>query len=110
MAEAHPMDVQFARLREAATKAPAGEDILSECLEVAEMLIQKNTAYGNSALDPVRVFSKADAAEQINVRIDDKLSRIRTGQASDTEDARGDLLGYLILERIARRSTISETK
>lgn len=39
------------------------------------MLLAKNAAYGNSALEPVRIFSKADPTEQIRVRIDDKLSR-----------------------------------
>ena len=37
--------------------APLGEDILDECLGIAEMLIEKNRAYGNSALQPVRVFN-----------------------------------------------------
>ena len=38
------------------------------------------TAYGIiSALDPLRIFSKADTTEQINVRIDDKLSQIARG-------------------------------
>ena len=53
--------------------APLGEDILDECLGIAEMLIEKNRAYGNSALQPVRVFSKASSEEQLLVRIDDKF-------------------------------------
>lgn len=69
--------------------------------EVREMILDKNRKYGNSALEPKRVFSKASAKEQINVRMDDKLSRIANAQADDTEDARLDLLGYLILDRIS---------
>lgn len=38
--------------------------------------------------------------EQLNVRIDDKLSRLAHGSADD-EDAEWDLLGYLVLKRIA---------
>lgn len=72
------------------------------CDEVAEMLIEKNRAYGNAALDPVRVFSKASPVEQILVRIDDKLSRLARGSAAG-EDVERDLLGYLVLLRIARR-------
>jgi hypothetical protein len=67
---------------------------------VREMLIQKNAAYGDSALNPVRVFSKADPAEQIRVRIDDKLSRLARGEAAG-EDVKQDLLGYLVLLEIA---------
>jgi len=36
------------------------------------------------------------------VRIDDKLSRLARGRG-DTEDTELDLLGYLVLRRIARR-------
>jgi len=31
------------------------------------------------------------------------LSRLRSGQGDDTEDAELDLIGYLILKRIAKR-------
>jgi hypothetical protein len=67
------------------------------------MLCEKNRLYGDSALDPARVFSRSDAVEQIRVRIDDKLSRLRSGQTDDAEDAEWDLLGYLVLLRIAKR-------
>lgn len=70
--------------------------------ELREMLIRKNEGYGNSALEPVRIFSRADSVEQIKVRIDDKLSRLSRGKADATEDTEKDLLGYLILLRIAR--------
>ena len=77
--------------------------IESECDAVKAMLLDKNKKYGNSALDPIRVFSSSDPCEQIKVRIDDKLSRIRnqSSSVSDDEDAVMDLIGYLILFRIA---------
>jgi hypothetical protein len=80
------------------------ELISQECAAIERMLLDKNRRYGNSALSPVRIFSKADTLEQINVRIDDKLSRIRSAQDDDTEDAELDLIGYLILKRVAQRS------
>ena len=49
------------------------------CDEIKELLLLKNANYGNSALDPVRVFSQTSAKEQLFVRIDDKLSRIQRG-------------------------------
>ena len=42
------------------TDAPSGHKIIVECLEIAEMLIKKNISYGNSALDPISIFSKAE--------------------------------------------------
>lgn len=83
--------------------AEAQEAIHEVCMELSEMLQGKNRKYGNAALDPIRVFSKADPMEQLNVRADDKLSRIRSAQADDDEDAEMDLIGYLILKKVARR-------
>jgi len=82
--------------------ATAQELISAECREIERVLLEKNAAYGNSALQPVRIFSRADATEQIRVRIDDKLSRLARGQAAG-EDVVLDLIGYLVLLRIAQR-------
>lgn len=71
------------------------------CDEVKDMLLQKNAAYGDSALQPLRIFSSASPIEQINVRIDDKLSRLARGSAAG-EDTELDLIGYLILKRVAQ--------
>lgn len=83
-------------------RGPLHHEIESECWEIARMLQEKNAAYGNSALDPVRILSKVDPIEQIKVRIDDKLSRLARG-ADCGEDVELDLIGYLVLLRIARR-------
>ena len=80
----------------------AQEMIRIECQEVQRILLEKNAAYGNSALEPIRIFSRADATEQIRVRLDDKLSRLARGHAAG-EDVILDLIGYLILLRIAER-------
>jgi len=77
--------------------------IAKQCDEVKAMLLEKNRSYGNSAMDPVRVFSRAPPTEQIRVRIDDKLSRLARGNAFGDEDVVLDLIGYLILLRIADR-------
>ena len=74
--------------------------IAAECDAIKEMLLEKNRKYGDSALNPIRVFSTADTATQIAVRMDDKLSRIRSAQGDDAEDAKLDLIGYLILDRV----------
>ncbi len=72
--------------------------ISDTCDELKELLLKKNELYGNSALEPLRIFSKADAREQLRVRIDDKINRIKT-TSDDDEDVILDLLGYLILYR-----------
>jgi hypothetical protein len=70
--------------------------------EIKDMLIAKNRAYGDSALEPVRVFSKTDTTEQLYVRIDDKLSRIQRGHEYPGDDTIFDLIGYLILLLISK--------
>jgi len=75
--------------------------IYDECSKLQDMLLQKNRRYGDSALNPMRIFSSASPIEQIRVRIDDKLSRIVSSQLDDIEDVILDLVGYLILLRIA---------
>lgn len=87
-----------------ATDAPSGIPIINQCLEIAEMLIKKNISYGNSALNPIRIFSKADSKEQIKVRIDDKLNRVKNDQTFLGDNDIDDMIGYLILLKIANQS------
>lgn len=69
--------------------------------EIEEMLIAKNLKYGNSAIEPLGVFSKLSPEEGIKVRIDDKLKRIKNGSLEkDDEDVVNDLIGYLVLLKI----------
>jgi len=77
--------------------------IKQKCKELEELLLSKNSKYGNSALEPLNVFSPANAVAGIKMRIDDKLKRIKNaGLVDATEDTLQDLAGYLILLMIAR--------
>jgi len=80
------------------------EKIAAKCDDIREMLLDKNQKYGDSALFPMRVFSRGTQTEQLRVRIDDKLSRIHAGVIDD-EDTILDLIGYLVLLLIARDIT-----
>lgn len=84
--------------------------IAEVCDEFRDFLIEKNEQYGDSAIDPVRVFSKADPEEQLKVRMDDKLSRLMRGddRLEPDEDIVKDLLGYWILLQVIRRKSARE--
>jgi len=70
--------------------------------EITELLISKNKAYGNTALNPTNVFSKLNATEAICARLDDKLARIKNKGINDkTEDTVDDLIGYLLLLKMS---------
>lgn len=93
-------------LKEEAPKKNVGttaEQIATVCDSIKQLLLEKNKKYGDSALTPVRVFSTATEVEQILVRIDDKLSRIQKGAGllANDEDIIQDLIGYLVLLKIA---------
>lgn len=75
---------------------------------IEEMLISKNRAYGDSALEPVRIFSKSETVEQLYVRIDDKLSRVEGGHEYPGDDTIKDLIGYLVLLLIAKERGTNE--
>jgi hypothetical protein len=38
--------------------------------EIRLLLIEKNRSYGNSALEPLKIMSKASAAERLKIRMD----------------------------------------
>ena len=78
------------------------EEVSSQLRRIHAMLVAKNEAYGDSALNPIRVFSRAPMVEQLKVRIDDKLSRMARGSGEETEDVELDLVGYLVLLMVAR--------
>ena len=70
--------------------------------KVTDLLKEKNAAYGNSALNPANIFSKLDAVESLLVRMDDKIMRIKNKGINDkTEDTVDDLIGYLLLLKMA---------
>ena len=78
-------------------------DIERVCDRVKMLLLEKNKKYGDSALNPARIMSNSSTIEQILVRIDDKLNRVKQGAgllASD-EDVVMDLMGYFVLLKIA---------
>ena len=79
------------------------DDIVRVCDRVKALLLEKNEKYGDSALNPCRVFSKASTTEQLLVRIDDKLNRIMQGAGllATDEDVVLDTMGYLVLLKIA---------
>jgi hypothetical protein len=82
---------------------PTQEAIAEVCNDLKEFLILKNKAYGNSALSPLRILSRSDTEEQLNVRIDDKLSRLMRGTSYDGDNDIDDLIGYLILKKVYRK-------
>ena len=82
--------------------------IIETCNVLIDFLLAKNKNYGNSALEPLRTFPKASSEEQLLIRMDDKLSRIKNANEPKMNDI-VDLTGYLILY-IVKKEWTSEIK
>ena len=93
------------------TMTKTQEEISAVCNDIKELLLYKNKQYGDSALNPSRIFSKASAVEQLLVRIDDKLNRIKKGAGlvGEDEDVIQDLIGYLVLLKIGLKHQKAQT-
>jgi hypothetical protein len=79
-------------------------ELKKESEKITNLLIEKNKAYGNSALNPANIFSKLNASEALCSRIDDKLMRIKNrGITDQTEDTVDDLIGYLFLLKMSMK-------
>lgn len=77
------------------------EEVVKVLDDIRDLLIAKNAKYGNSALEPLGVFSQLSAKDGLLIRIDDKLKRIKNGSIDrDDEDVVNDLIGYLVLLKI----------
>lgn len=63
---------------------------------LCNLLLEKNSRYGNSALEPLGIFYKEFATTGILVRIDDKLNRIKNSDTLRKNDV-ADIMGYLAL-------------
>jgi len=93
-------------LIELSKQAPAGPELLLQCVEVANLLLKKNIAYGNSALNPIQIFAKIPPGDQIDVRIDDKLNRIKNGSSYAGDNDMLDLVGYIVLKLVDNKNTM----
>ena len=79
------------------------QQIADVCDSIKTLLLDKNKKYGDSALNPLRIMSKSSNIEQILVRIDDKLNRLKQGSNNivEDEDVLTDLIGYFVLLKVA---------
>ena len=81
------------------------DEVYQVLSEITEMLIAKNQKYGNSAIEPLGIFSDLSPEEGLKVRIDDKLKRIKNGSLQkDDEDVVNDLIGYLVILKITQKN------
>lgn len=100
--EKNPINPKMLLSKEELNQNQFGIKLLETTREITELLISKNKAYGNTALNPTNIFSKLNATEAICARLDDKIARIKNKGINDkTEDTVDDLIGYLLLLKMS---------
>ena len=73
------------------------KEITSIFTSIAALVVEKNRRYGDSALDPVKVFARSiGQSDAIRIRLDDKLARIKNSGELRKNDI-ADIMGYLCL-------------
>ena len=86
----------------------SGDLIVEVCDSLKDLLLYKNSKYGDSALHPIQIFAKStDPEAGIRIRLDDKINRIVNGEEPRKNDI-ADMLGYEILLCISRGWTSFE--
>ena len=74
-----------------------------------DLLLYKNQKYGDSAINPKKIFYKGDSTNSILIRLDDKIGRVM----SNTEDKPRvndvcDIIGYCTLLLISMNVTAED--
>jgi hypothetical protein len=63
-----------------------------------DFLLEKNKRYGDSVINPVKVFSKVEPENKACIRLDEKLQRIMNNDTSELrKNDVADTFGYLAL-------------
>jgi hypothetical protein len=79
--------------------------ITEECRMLENTLISKNRKYGNTATREGYPFA-LDPVVAIKARLNDKIGRLAMDHNDEDEDILQDILGYIILLRIAKRNKV----
>lgn len=84
------------------------KDILSG---MTNLLLYKNKKYGDSAINPKKIFYKGDSTNSILIRLDDKIGRVmsNTEEKPRVNDV-ADIIGYCTLLLVSMGITSEDLK
>ena len=90
---------------------PTQQKIAEITEAIRDLLLYKNQKYGDSALNPKKIFYKGDARNSILIRLDDKLGRIMANaDATPCINDIADIIGYCTLLLISMGATQADIK
>lgn len=90
-------------------ETPTQQKIRNIMDAMKDLLLYKNQKYGDSAINPKKIFYKGDSTNSILIRLDDKLCRImsNTENKPRVNDV-ADLIGYCTLLLISMGVTAED--
>ena len=110
------IDIVFRNTFDPNSLSPWGEtptqqkikDILSG---MTDLLLYKNKKYGDSAINPKKIFYKGDSTNSILIRLDDKIGRVmsNTEEKPRVNDV-ADIIGYCTLLLVSMGITSEDLK
>ena len=71
-----------------------------------EFLLEKNRRYGDSAVNPLKIFSLHEPENPICSRLDEKLQRVLSSDAGIRFNDTADCIGYLLLLCVQKDWTV----
>jgi heat shock protein HspQ len=77
------------------------EKIKEKCNEIRDLLLQKNSSYGNAVFDKGVLFD-VDPMYAIQARINDKLNRMKNKNSFLSDNDLMDVTGYFILLQVLK--------
>ena len=78
---------------------------------MTDLLLYKNKKYGDSAINPKKIFYKGDSTNSILIRLDDKIGRVmsNTEEKPCVNDV-ADIIGYCTLLLVSMGATSEDLK
>lgn len=107
--EVPSIDINKYNLTKAGTETQQKiKDILSG---MTDLLLYKNKKYGDSAINPKKIFYKGDSTNSILIRLDDKIGRVmsNTEEKPRVNDV-ADIIGYCTLLLVSMKVTSEDLK
>jgi hypothetical protein len=102
-------DYALEHMDEAALYTPTQQKIKDVLEGMKNLLLYKNRKYGDSAINPKKIFYKGDSTNSILIRLDDKLGRVmsNTEEKPRVNDV-ADIIGYCTLLLISMGVTAED--
>ena len=76
-----------------------------------DLLLYKNKKYGDSAINPKKIFYKGDSTNSILIRLDDKIGRVMSNPDDKPRvNDVADIIGYCTLLLVSMNVTSEDLK